>query len=170
MRRIKPDEEFKIKDSEEAKLLFSDICNGRSCISIGEKGENFYWKHCTNEITSKLVLRRLEYIDVANKEGVKTEEKKIKDLIKAEAWTEKEEEEVKEVRNSLSWSYGQLNKLVLKEQQKMCLENIGKEQKKLAEVSELRNELLEKVGDKLLDEYMYLYMSMIFGYIVKEIN
>ena len=29
---------------------------------------------------------------------------------------------------------------------------------------ELRNELLEKVEDKLLDEYMYLYMSMIFGY------
>jgi len=139
---IRPDvnREFKLRESEDARMLYVDICNGYSEVPYGEN--SFFWKHPDEFSVAKLSTARMRYVNQAIELGVKKEELKIKELIEVEAWSEKEEKEFEDAQEAVAWSQSQLTKLVLKGQQELCLEELEKEKETLRGISDLRTELL----------------------------
>jgi len=161
MVRPEANKEYKLQEAEDARILYVDICRGYSEIPCGD--DSFFWRHPDEYTFAELSMARRRYEYEAVDLGVKKEKIKIKELIKVEAWTEKEEKEFEAAREAVEWSQSQLSKLVLKGQQELCLQELEKEKEHLRDVSELRQELLGMTAEiyaagQINKDYVSLYL------------
>lgn len=142
-------EKFHVKNGNEAKQLYSEICRGYSSVFMGENEENefLYIKHLSELENTDFFEILQKYEEIAESRGLPTEKEKLEQLNEMGAWTNAEERDRKDLIESISFSKGQQPKLALKSQQEACRIDIENKEKLLKEKSEIRESVLDVTSE-----------------------
>jgi hypothetical protein len=142
VRRPGQDESFKLTSSEDARMLYIDICKGYSEIYLGENEKSAYWKHPTEVDNVFLMGKRKRYEARAVEEGLQTEEQRIEEVISLELWSEEEEKKWQDTIDTLAWTKNQMSRLALQSQVEHCQRDIDRLNEELKELDPIRSELV----------------------------
>jgi hypothetical protein len=149
------------QEKAQLRLLFVDILKGYSLAYY--KNNKLYFKHNTSFDSGDIDHLRQEFIEKAKKNGLPTEIEKEKYLIGEELWSEDKNEQIKNIKYSISGLKQTKSKLFKSDDINEINKKINEENLKLIELTSERKELLgftvEDYANKKINEY-YMFNTL----------
>ena len=156
------DEIRKAKDQRLIKTAFVDIVRGYSVNKL-KKFKIFYVKHLTGADISDIDMKRDFYTEKTAKEGMPTNDERIKQCIEEGTWSEAKNSRIRDLTNSLDGLENTRRKLPIERDRKSVQEEIDRRKKEIETLSIKREMLVgftaEKYAAKKINEY-YMFVSL----------
>jgi hypothetical protein len=146
------------QEVEELKVIYKEIIDGYTY----DNGKKLYIKHLNEIEHGELARKRASLFFNFKKEGLPTEEEKLKHLIESEAWSQDQEEEVVNLRHDILNNQKNLPKVIV-EQQPAYQKVIDTLQTKLDALVEERRGLIGATAEEYAErESLGYYLSLCF--------
>jgi hypothetical protein len=141
---------------EELKVIYKEIIEGYTF----NETKGLYVKHLNEIEHGELARKRASLFYNFKKEGLPSEEERVKQLIDCEAWTKAQEEEVDALRQDIAGNLKNLPKIIV-EQQGPYRKVIDNLQEKLDKLVEERRDLIGATAEEYAErESLGYYLSL----------
>lgn len=159
------DESLKLSELERLRIIYDEII----CGSSFSESDGYYVKHLNESENIDILRKKRGYFAYYLKEGLPSEEDKLKEILADERWTKAEEERIAELRLFISDNEKNLVNII--PVQRPSIEKIIKDSKEeLKKLAMRRQDMIGATADEYSERESYNYLIYLSFYKDKELT